>query len=74
MNFAIGSVASRKIFFAPREPGNMAASGIETNSCGCASIRMNANAVAYLRSYKEILKQRFQQIDIWITAHEIQIL
>lgn len=32
------------------------------------------DAVTYLRSYKQILKERFQQIDIWITAHEIQII
>jgi hypothetical protein len=28
----------------------------------------------FLRSYKEILKSRFQQLDIWITAHEIEII
>lgn len=26
------------------------------------------------REYKEVLKTRFQQIDIWISSHEIQIL
>jgi len=26
------------------------------------------------REYKETLKARFEQIDIWISAHEIQIL
>ena len=34
----------------------------------------DAGAVAYLRSYKQILKQRFQQIDIWITAHDIRVI
>ena len=28
----------------------------------------------FFREYKEILKARFQQIDIWISSHEIQIL
>jgi len=28
----------------------------------------------FLRSYKELLKERFQQIDIWITAHELEII
>ncbi len=32
------------------------------------------NAVKFLRSYKETLKDRFQQLDIWITAHEIEII
>jgi hypothetical protein len=31
-------------------------------------------AVAFLRNYKETLKQRLQQIDIWITAHQIQVI
>ncbi|GEM_PF-3297477 len=31
-------------------------------------------ATAFFKSYKEILKPRFQQIDIWITAHEIEII
>lgn len=28
----------------------------------------------FFRDYKETLKARFQQIDIWISSHEIQIL
>ena len=31
-------------------------------------------AVAFLKGYKEVLKERLQQIDIWITAHEIEII
>ena len=31
-------------------------------------------AAAFFRKYKEVLKERFQQIDIWISAHEIEIL
>jgi hypothetical protein len=31
-------------------------------------------AVAFLKSYKRVLKARFQQIDIWITAHDIHVL
>lgn len=34
----------------------------------------DVDAVSFLRNYKETLKQRFQQIDIWITAHEIQVI
>ena len=28
----------------------------------------------YFRTYKQLLKERFQQIDIWITAHELEII
>jgi len=28
----------------------------------------------FFRSYKETLKARFEQIDIWISSHEIQVL
>ena len=28
----------------------------------------------FFKEYKEVLKQRFQQIDIWITAYPIQIV
>jgi len=28
----------------------------------------------FFRDYKETLKTRFEQIDIWISAHEIEIL
>jgi hypothetical protein len=28
----------------------------------------------FFRNYKEVLKVRFEQIDIWISSHEIQIL
>jgi hypothetical protein len=31
-------------------------------------------AVAFLRHYKRALKERFKQLDIWITAHEIEII
>ena len=31
-------------------------------------------AVDYLRTCKQLLKERFQQIDIWITAHELEII
>jgi hypothetical protein len=27
-----------------------------------------------MRQYKEILKSRFEQIDIWVTAHRIDVL
>jgi hypothetical protein len=32
------------------------------------------NAIGYFRAQKETWKDRFQQIDIWITAHEIEII
>ncbi len=28
----------------------------------------------FFQNYKEVLKSRFEQIDIWISSHEIQIL
>jgi hypothetical protein len=28
----------------------------------------------FFRNYKEALKARFEQVDIWISSHEIQIL
>lgn len=31
-------------------------------------------AADFFRDYKEVLKKRFEQIDIWISAHEIEIL
>jgi len=31
-------------------------------------------ADAFFRRYKETLKERFEQIDIWISSHEINIL
>ena len=31
-------------------------------------------ANAFLRAQKEIWKERFQQIDIWIIAHEIEVI
>ncbi|HZV06541.1 MAG TPA: hypothetical protein VE999_15785 [Gemmataceae bacterium] len=40
-------------------------------------IRVDTNdpaANAFIQSHKEIWKERFQQIDIWITAHEIEII
>lgn len=32
------------------------------------------DAIAYVRTYKETLKTRFRQIDIWITAHDIEVI
>jgi len=32
------------------------------------------DAIAFMRTYKEILKTRFRQIDIWIAAHDIEII
>jgi len=29
---------------------------------------------AFFRKYKEVLKERFKQLDIWITLHPIRIL
>ena len=40
-------------------------------------IRIDSNdrtAEGFLLAYKEHLKERFRQIDVWITAHEIRIL
>lgn len=34
----------------------------------------NPTANAFLQAHKEMWKARFQQIDIWITAHEIEII
>ena len=34
----------------------------------------DASANAFLLAHKEIWKERFQQIDIWITASEIEII
>jgi hypothetical protein len=31
-------------------------------------------AIAFLRQYKETLKARFEQLDIWITAHDIEVI
>ncbi len=31
-------------------------------------------AIAFLREHKERWKERFQQIDIWITGHDIDII
>ncbi len=31
-------------------------------------------APAYFKAKKEIWKERFQELDIWITAHEIDVL
>ena len=31
-------------------------------------------ATAFFRAQKEVWKERFQQIDIWITAYEIEII
>src|SRR5258708_6417952 len=40
-------------------------------------MRIDSNdpsANAFLQAQKEVWKQRFRQIDIWITAHEIEII
>jgi hypothetical protein len=40
-------------------------------------IRVDSNepsAKAFFQAQKEIWKRRFQQIDIWIIAHEIEII
>jgi len=29
---------------------------------------------AFFREYKEVLKERFKQLDIWMTLHPIRIL
>jgi hypothetical protein len=34
----------------------------------------SAEAESFFREYKEVLKARFEQIDIWISSHEIQIV
>jgi hypothetical protein len=34
----------------------------------------DVEAVAFLRTYKKALKNRFKQLDIWITAHTIEII
>ena len=31
-------------------------------------------AIAFLKARKEVWKERFQQLDIWITAHEIETI
>src|SRR6266700_801290 len=31
-------------------------------------------ALVFLERYKEVLKARFEQIDIWITGHEIELI
>jgi hypothetical protein len=31
-------------------------------------------AKAFLSRYKEILKVRFEQLDIWITAHDVDVI
>lgn len=30
--------------------------------------------LVFFRAYKEILKSRFEQIDIWITAHDVDLI
>jgi hypothetical protein len=40
-------------------------------------VRLEADdpaATAFFKAYKGQLKERFRQIDIWITAHEIEII
>jgi hypothetical protein len=34
----------------------------------------SSSAHDFIRNYKETLKARFEQIDIWISSHEIEIL
>ena len=31
-------------------------------------------AVLFFREYKETLKARFEQLDIWITAHDVEVI
>jgi hypothetical protein len=31
-------------------------------------------ARTFLRQYKEVLKARFEQLDIWITAHDVDLI
>ena len=31
-------------------------------------------AKGFLRQYKEVLKARFEQEDIWITAHDVEVI
>ena len=31
-------------------------------------------AKAFLRQFKEVLKTRFEQPDIWITAHDVDLI
>ncbi len=33
-----------------------------------------AEAYDFFRAYKEILKSRFEQVDIWITAHDVDVI
>ncbi|HLY60288.1 MAG TPA: hypothetical protein VKV95_05935 [Terriglobia bacterium] len=37
-------------------------------------IPTSAQGDSFFREYKEVLKARFDQIDIWISGHEIRIL
>lgn len=32
------------------------------------------NSETFFRRYKEVLKERFKQIDIWITSYEIEVI
>ncbi len=32
------------------------------------------DANSFFRQYKEVLKVRFEQLDIWITAHDIEVI
>ena len=32
------------------------------------------DAIPFLRQYKETLKARFEQLDIWITAHDVEVI
>jgi len=32
------------------------------------------DAIPFLRQYKETLKSRFEQLDIWITAHDVEVI
>jgi hypothetical protein len=31
-------------------------------------------AQAFLQNYKQVLKARFEQLDIWITAHDVDLI
>jgi len=34
----------------------------------------SADAYEFFRPYKEVLKSRFEQKDIWITAHDVDVI
>lgn len=74
MNCVTALVVSRWIWFGLLAPGSMAATRYRDY---LIRIRIDSNdetATAFFKQYKETLKAHFRQIDIWITAHEIEII